>query len=248
MTTETKPKYKTSSIILPIDDIRPSRTNREIKQNRLGKLRKSIKESGLKSPLLINENGLLIEGHHRLYLLKEMGYESVEVFVKEGLTEEDVPEYNSITVGSWTNVDFQIVRGNSWVSEYDSVGLSPTNVGSMLKITSTRLKSEKVDPSESPMYSHFNYFVEKVWTPIFNRLQEKRLKPNRTTPLSVWEVSFMEGLDLDRLANQVVAHWDKINSYSKQSDISKQISAAYNHCLRKKNPLMYVDMNGKLIK
>ena len=62
-------------------------TNNNIGKSNIQKLKKDIKENGLKEPLkiIINSKGniLLVEGNHRIIALKELGYEKVPVVVTE---------------------------------------------------------------------------------------------------------------------------------------------------------------------
>ena len=78
---------------LPISNITPHPKNREIYSlSDLEDLRNSILEVGLLQPLIINQNHQILSGHRRFECIKELGWDEVEVDIKE-ISEEETELY-----------------------------------------------------------------------------------------------------------------------------------------------------------
>ena len=78
---------------LPISNITPHPKNREIYSlSDLEDLRNSILEVGLLQPLIINQYNQILSGHRRFGCIKELGWDEVEVDIKE-ISEEETELY-----------------------------------------------------------------------------------------------------------------------------------------------------------
>ena len=88
--------------------------NRKTKDNQLHlqRLKKSITAyPHLVSPIIVNEKLEVIDGQHRLEVLRGLG-RTVEFIIVDGLTSDDIPLYNS-TVKSWLLKDYITAKAQS---------------------------------------------------------------------------------------------------------------------------------------
>ena len=82
----------------------------------IAKLSKDISENGLKFPIVINEYGVIIEGHHRVEAFKMLGLTEIPANISSILTESDVLQFNN-KAKPWTAKDFH-EKLNKWVIQY----------------------------------------------------------------------------------------------------------------------------------
>ncbi len=78
---------------LPIDDIRPYERNPRKNDQAVDAVIESIKQCGYITPIIIDENNVILAGHTRYKALKRLNYTQVDVVVKAGLTEEQKRKY-----------------------------------------------------------------------------------------------------------------------------------------------------------
>jgi len=77
------------SKVVPIDSIKPNEYNpNEMRDTVYQFLKKSIKKRGFLDPVIVNKNGVIIDGEHRHKALKELGATEVEVKVLDISDEE----------------------------------------------------------------------------------------------------------------------------------------------------------------
>lgn len=93
-----------------IENIIPYENNAKIHtQEQIEQICNSIKQFGNNDPIAIDENNVIIEGHGRLYALKQLGYEEVEIIRLTHLTDEEKKAYilahNKLTMN--TGFDFE---------------------------------------------------------------------------------------------------------------------------------------------
>lgn len=62
-------------------------------REQIEQIKNSIKEFGFNDPIAIDQNNTIIEGHGRLYAVKELGYEEIECIRLSHLTEEQQKAY-----------------------------------------------------------------------------------------------------------------------------------------------------------
>lgn len=78
-------------------------------QEQIEQICNSIKKFGNNDPIAVDENNVIIEGHGRLYALKQLGYEDVEVIRLSHLNEQQKKAYilahNKLTMN--TGFDFE---------------------------------------------------------------------------------------------------------------------------------------------
>ena len=71
-------------MVLPISEIQPHPLNKEIYSlSNLDDLIKSIEDVGLLQPIIINQKNQILSGHRRYECIKKLGWNNVEVEVKE---------------------------------------------------------------------------------------------------------------------------------------------------------------------
>lgn len=81
---------------LPIDSIRPYENNLRKNRRAVDAVAASIKEYGFNSPILIQQDGTIINGHTRWKAAKKLGMKTVPVIRAEGLTEDQIRKYRLI--------------------------------------------------------------------------------------------------------------------------------------------------------
>ena len=96
---------KIEKVKLKIEDIKPNPKNPKLHADDL--IEKSIKETGYISPIVVDENNIILSGHGRLSALIKLNYKEVEVIVKKGLTKKQKEKYmlldNKLTErGGWS--------------------------------------------------------------------------------------------------------------------------------------------------
>lgn len=80
-------------IQMNIADVKPYDRNPRINDNAVEAVAESIKEFGWRSPIVVDENHVIICGHTRLLSAKRLGLDTVPVHVAKGLTPEQVKAY-----------------------------------------------------------------------------------------------------------------------------------------------------------
>lgn len=80
-------------IKLKISDIKPYAKNPRKNDNAVDAVAESIKQCGYCSPIIIDENNVILCGHTRLKALKKLGYKEAECVKKEGMTEDQKKKY-----------------------------------------------------------------------------------------------------------------------------------------------------------
>ena len=80
-------------IKLKISDIKPYAKNPRKNDNAVDAVAESIKQCGYCSPIIIDEDNVILCGHTRLKALKKLGYKEAECVKKEGMTEDQKKKY-----------------------------------------------------------------------------------------------------------------------------------------------------------
>lgn len=76
-----------------IADVKPYERNPRINDNAVEAVAESIREFGFRSPIIVDENKVIICGHTRILAAKHLGLDTVPVHVAKGLTPEQVKAY-----------------------------------------------------------------------------------------------------------------------------------------------------------
>jgi len=117
-------KATIEKIKLKIKDIKPNPKNPKKHVDDL--IEKSIKETGYISPIVVDENNIILAGHGRFNALTKLGYKEVEVIVKRGLSEKQKEKYMLL--------DNKLTERGGWdiemLSDFDSGLLSEAGFSS----------------------------------------------------------------------------------------------------------------------
>lgn len=92
-----------------LEDLKEYENNPRIIDKAVPLVAESIRQVGYITPIVIDEDGVILAGHTRLAALKETGAEECEVIVAEGLTEEQRKKYRILDnktgeLATWDNV------------------------------------------------------------------------------------------------------------------------------------------------
>ena len=76
-----------------LTEIRPYENNPRIIDDAVGDVAESIRQCSYITPIIVDEEGVILAGHTRYRALRELGYEECEVVEVAGLTEEQKRKY-----------------------------------------------------------------------------------------------------------------------------------------------------------
>lgn len=76
-----------------VKDIKPYPNNPRINDRAVNDVMASIEQCGYCSPIIVDEDYVVLAGHTRLKAVKKLGWKTVEVIVKDGMTEEMKKKY-----------------------------------------------------------------------------------------------------------------------------------------------------------
>ena len=78
---------------LKVNDIKPYEKNARKNKEAVKAVKKSIKANEYISPIIVDENNVILAGHTRYMALKELGEKEIQCVVKKGLTEAQKKAY-----------------------------------------------------------------------------------------------------------------------------------------------------------
>ena len=115
---------------ISIDKIKMYENNaKEHPSWQIEKLSETIKKIGYRSPIIVDENNMILAGHGRYMALKKLGYSDVQVVRHTDLTEEDKKAYmiadNQYTLN--TGFNMEILRQE--IEELESVDFDTSLLG-----------------------------------------------------------------------------------------------------------------------
>ena len=76
-----------------MEDIKPYPNNPRRNDGAVDAVAESIRQCGYVAPIIVDEDGVILAGHTRYKALKKLGYETADVLVKSGMTEEQKRKY-----------------------------------------------------------------------------------------------------------------------------------------------------------
>lgn len=233
------------------------------KFNRNVLLRKEMLQQakeGFLSPIIVNENLMVIDGQHRLKASEQVGV-PVEFIIKPGLNEHDIVRMNTVQK-PWSLKNFIEAFANQGKEEYIKLvnllnqGYADTTavlVASTNNMT-TGGSSKKV--IQEGNFKFFNY--EK--TVEFLNWYKNDFKKRTGTPtkskvcIALWGLYQIEGIDLNRIilrTNQDIEFVENIKTATmNQTDATRQFIDRYNAKLSKKSGRAieyYISSNGFVV-
>lgn len=233
------------------------------KFNRNVLLRKEMLQQakeGFLSPIIVNENLMVIDGQHRLKASEQVGV-PVEFIIKPGLNEHDIVRMNTVQK-PWSLKNFIEAFANQGKEEYIKLvnllnqGYADTTavlVASTNNMT-TGGSSKKV--IQEGNFKFFNY--EK--TVEFLNWYKNDFRKRTSTPtkskvcIALWGLYQIEGIDLNRIilkTNQDIEFVENIKTATmNQTDATRQFIDKYNAKLSKKSGRAieyYISSNGFVV-
>lgn len=83
-------------IELNIDDLKAYENNPRNNDEAVQYVKKSIKEFGMKVPLVVDKNNVIVTGHTRLKACKELGYKKIPCIIADDLNEEQINAFRLV--------------------------------------------------------------------------------------------------------------------------------------------------------
>ena len=95
-----------------MEDIRPYPNNPRKNDGAVDAVAESIRQCGYVAPIIVDEDGVILAGHTRYKALQKLGYETADVLIKSGMTEEQKKKYRLLDnktaeLASW---DFDLLE------------------------------------------------------------------------------------------------------------------------------------------
>lgn len=217
-------------------------------------------EEGILSPIIVNENLMVIDGQHRLMASQEVGA-PVEFIIKSGLNEHDIVRMNTVQK-PWSLANFIEAFANQGYEEYiklaelikekysdtTSTIIVSTN---MMSVASTNKKN-----IEEGNFHFWNYEKSVEFLSWYkNEFRAKTQTPAKSKVCNaLWLLYQVKGIELGRLISKVSQDQDFVErirtSTMNQNDAMKQIIDKYNFKLSKKSGRMidyHITSYGKIV-
>ena len=107
---------------VPLSRIRPYPNNPRHNDHAVEAVAESIRQCSYVAPIIVDEDGVILAGHTRYKALQKLGYETADVLVKSGMTEEQKKKYRLLDnkTGELAGWDFAMLEDE--LSELDFDG------------------------------------------------------------------------------------------------------------------------------
>lgn len=106
-------------IKLKVGEVIPYENNPRKNDGAVAAVAESIKQCGYCSPIIIDENNVILCGHTRLKALKSLGYKEVECVRKEGMTEEQKQKYRILDNKTGEMAEWDFNKLDALLAELD---------------------------------------------------------------------------------------------------------------------------------
>lgn len=95
-----------------MEDIRPYPNNPRRNDGAVDAVAESIRQCGYVAPIIVDEDGVILAGHTRYKALQKLGYETADVLVKPGMTEEQKKKYRLLDnkTGELADWDYDLLE------------------------------------------------------------------------------------------------------------------------------------------
>lgn len=104
-------KQKLELVVKNLDDLVPYENNPRKNEKAIHVVSESIQQCGYISPIIIDENNVILAGHTRYNALRSNGEDSVQVIVVSGLMEEQKKKYRLLDnkTSEFSSWDFDLL-------------------------------------------------------------------------------------------------------------------------------------------
>ena len=104
-----KPEVKRELRTVPLDWLKPYENNPRIIENAVPLVEESMRQAGYVTPIVADEDGVILAGHTRFAALKELGKTEVQVVVITGATDDQKKKYRILDnktgeLATWDNL------------------------------------------------------------------------------------------------------------------------------------------------
>lgn len=229
--------------------------NRDINQNNINKIDKSVKENGwLITPIIVNENYEIIEGQHRYYYAKQNNL-PIYYMVIPGLNDTDCQIMNSIRT-SWLTADYikyHAIKGNvsyarlmSLNDVYKSINLttivyaligSHSEGGYNKNIIEGKFEcTEEEYYKATEMLDYLNTLIDEI----------KKIKGKKVSICNAIIFCYKNNLvDMARLKKQILNFSNSINGIVDMESALQELERIYNYGIKKKENIVYISTEWK---
>lgn len=128
-------------------DVRPYSNNPRKNTRAVDAVSESIRQCGYCSPIVVDENMLILAGHTRLMAIKKLGWTEVEVCIKEGLTDEQKRKYRLLD--NKTN-ELAAWDDNALARELEGLDFGEFDFGFDIEEYKEIIEDEPPEPPEEP--------------------------------------------------------------------------------------------------
>jgi len=203
-------------------------------------------KQGIISPVIVNENMVVIDGQHRLEASKQLG-KPVEYIVKPGLTEKDIIRMNT-TQHKWNYIDFAECFANAGKEEYikllDLIDKHVMNYSVLIQVAMNSKKGLTHRGGEGFKTGDFKFAdYEKCleFLDFYQMFSDKTgIKRRSNSTLALYELFKLEKFEPDRLIHKIfelnLVEELSIRSMTKTYAV-KTFLDIYNHKLTPKSPI-----------
>lgn len=208
---------------------------------------------GFISPIIVNENLMVIDGQHRLKASEQIGV-PITYIVINGLTEDDVRAMNT-NQNKWRYKDFIESYANGGDVEYAKlIELINRNTGHYT--SATVIADIAVDSTDRTVtsskliktgkFKFMNYEKLVEFLDYFKLFKEKTgVRYNRTLCYSLYTLFKLKDIDLDRLIKKVITCQvsdDLTFNNTNMAESTRKMLEAYNHHIKQDSDI-YLDFH-----
>ncbi|WP_373879869.1 ParB N-terminal domain-containing protein [Levilactobacillus brevis] len=216
-------------------------------------------KEGLISPIIVNENFVVIDGQHRLAAAKEAG-EPIEYIIKPGLDKHDIVRMNTIQ-RKWNLKDYIEAYANQGKKEYvllsELIQKGYSDVTSTIAISAGvlgTLADSRLEKIKDGSFEFANYIDTVSFLKFYEHFRETSGSPKRNhLCIALYDLCRYPKVDKERLIKKVIStglNEDiKVKSYTKP-EMLKTLIDTYNQMLtvgRDKYINYHVASNGAVI-
>ncbi|HIA3653708.1 TPA: ParB N-terminal domain-containing protein [Enterococcus faecium] len=217
-------------------------------------------KEGFLSPIIVNENLMVIDGQHRLKASEQVGV-PVEFIIKPGLNEHDIVRMNTVQK-PWSLKNFIEAFANQGEEEYiklvNLLNQNYADTTSVLVVSTNTttlggLNKRNIQDGEFKFFNYEKAIEFLTWYK--NEFRKRTNTPVKSKVcIALWGIYQIEGIDLNRIilkTNQDVEFVENIKTATmNQTDATRQFIDRYNAKLSKKSGRAieyYISSKGNVV-